>query len=514
MFLRFLRLAAVFGAALFPALLPARAGADAVQRFTIVELNDVYEVFPVAVADGPRTERRGGLAYVATVVNGLRAEGPVLFLHAGDMFSPSLLSTRLKHRGAQMVQALNALSLDAATFGNHEFDYGCQTVLDRVRESQFPWIVGNVVWPATVVFPADKVSPARIFSRAGLRIGVFGVTVPLAPVGGCADGEAIAFSDPITAARNAVAGLKRAGADVIVGLTHQRMEEDKALAAAVPGIDVIIGGHEHEVLAAKVGKTLIVKSGTNAINLGVVRVAMTRGRRGVTLGTEWQMLPVDAAKVPPDPSVDARLEPYRKELAAYAEVIGRVAVPLDAREDTLRGAESNVGDYVADVVRARMQTDVALLNGGGFRDDRIIPPGPFTLGDLYTLLPFSNELVAVEVSGAQLLAALENGVSLAEQNAGRFPQVSGMRFRYTRGRPPGRRIVEVRVAGKPLDLKRRYTLATTDFLLTRGAIDGYAGILPQGILRHGGDLNDALVTHIRNSGPINAVVDGRIRRVP
>jgi 5'-nucleotidase len=506
------RLSGAFFLTLFSGVLPPPVAAEPDHRMTVVQLNDVYEIFPVTVSAGDKAEKRGGMAYVATAVKELRAQGPVLLLHAGDMLSPSLLSTKLKHRGAQMVAALNVLSLDAATFGNHEFDFGCRTVLDRVRESNFPWVVANVDWPAVANMPPGKIGPTLILERAGLRIGVFGVTVPLAPVTGCG-AEAITFRDPVAATRKAVADLKRANVDVIVGLTHLRMEEDKALAAAVPGIDLIVGGHEHEVLAAKVGGTPIVKSGVNAINLGLVRIAANRVGNRRVLEKEWQVLAMDAAKISADPAMEALFAPYRKELAGYAKVIGQIAMPLDAREDTLREGESNLGDYVADLMRDRMKADVALINGGGFRDDRIIPAGPLTLGDLNTLLPFTNELVVVEVTGAQLRAALENGVSLAGQGAGRFPQISGMSFRYSRGLPVGRRVGEVLVGGRPLEPERHYTLATTGFLVERGEIDGYTGLLPKTVLRRGGDLNAAIVAHIQVAGSIRASLDGRIQRV-
>lgn len=502
------RAAAIFSLWLWGLVVP-EAPAQGVHRLTVAQLNDTYEIFPVTESD--RSERRGGMAHVATVLGKLRSEGPVLFLHAGDMFSPSLLSNRLKYRGAQMVRALNAMALDAATFGNHEFDYGCQAVLDRVRESRFPWVVANVVWPAVAQFPEGRVQPALILERAGLRIGIFGVTVPLAPVGGCG-AEPIRFREPIEAARAAVAELKRARVDLVIGLTHLRMEDDRRLVESVPDIDLVIGGHEHEVLGDKVGRSLIVKAGSNAVNLGLVRIEAARRDDGLALMTDWQVLPVDAERTPADPVLDELLAPYRAQLAPFAEVIGRVDVPLDGREEILRTGESNLGNYFADLVRTLMKTDIALLNGGSFRDDRVISPGPFTLGDFYTLLPFTNELVAIELTGAELHAALENGVSMVEQNAGRFPQISGMRFRYAPNRPSGQRVLEVSVGDAPLEPERRYSLGTTDFLLSRGEIDGYTGILPQNVLRSGGDLNEALLAQLRRGVPIRAATDGRIAR--
>ena len=151
----------------------ARA-ADPVHTFTIVHLNDVYEIFPLParVADG--YEPRGGLAHVGTLLRDARQRGPVLVLHAGDFLSPSLLSIKFKHKGAQMIEAMNALAIDMATFGNHEFDFGCRTLAERIHQSTFPWIAANVTLPPDLTFPDGKVLPYRVVTIAGLRVGSSG----------------------------------------------------------------------------------------------------------------------------------------------------------------------------------------------------------------------------------------------------------------------------------------------------------------------------------------------------
>ena len=494
----------------FIACAPALAD-DPVHALTLVQFNDVYEIFPITVNEQGHTVQRSGMAYIATMLKHKRAAGPTLVLHAGDMISPSLASIKLKHKGAQMITALNAIGVDLATFGNHEFDFGCKVLAERVRESRFPWVSANVDLPAALSLPPDKVKPYRVLEAAGLRLGVFGLTVPIQPIkDGCA-GEAITFRDPIAAAREVLPKLKQEKVDLIIALTHLRMDQDQALAQALPQIDLIVGGHDHDVIVDLVGKTLITKAGANATALGSIGIEAVWGDGRWVVEKSWRRELVDPASVEADPEVSKLLAPYAEEMRPFDKVIGWTAVPLDAQEDTVRQRESNFGDWLADVARAAMHTDVALINGGSVRDDRVVPPGPLTLANLYTLLPFDNRLVAVRVTGAQLLAALENGVSLVGQNAGRFPQVSGMKFRYDPSRPAGKRILGAWVGGKPLRSERVYSLATTDFVVERGEIDGYT-MLPKTALRRAGELNRVAIRALASGSPIRPRLDGRIVR--
>lgn len=490
--------------AVLAAALPADAGRP--RTFTLLQINDAYELFPVEQQVGERLEKRGGLAHLATLVAAERRKGPTLFLHAGDFLSPSLLSIKLRHRGAQMVTALDALGLDVATFGNHEFDFGCATLVERVKQSRFAWTSANVRFPEEAKLPPDKVSRTFLRTLDGVRVGVFGLTITTSAPVECAPGARVAFDDPVASARRAVAELVARKADVIVALTHLRFGEDHALAQAVPEIDFIVGGHEHEVMDGTVGRTLITKAGANAATLGLVGARAVKAGGRWVVEKSWRPVPVDAASIPPDPALEAVLAPYAEQLVPFAAVLGKTEVELDGREEVVRERESGLGNWIADVIRHELQSDVALVNGGSIRGDRVVRPGPITLGTLYDVLPFENRMLAVPVTGAGLRAALENGVSLAGYRSGRFPQVSGLTFRFDPQRPAGQRVTEVRVGGQPLREDGRYTLGTLDFLVKRGAIDGYA--LPQEVVKDGGDLHEALKRAL--AVPLRSVPEGRI----
>ena len=188
---------------------------------------------------------------------------------------------------------------------------------------------------------------------------------------------------------------------------------------------------------------------------------------------------------------------------------------LDSRRATVRLAESNFGDLIADAMRAHVGAEVALTNGGGIRGDRTYDPGTvLTRKDILTELPFGNVVMLIELSGADLLAALENGVSQVPDAAGRFPQVSGLTFSYDAAKPAGSRIVKVKIGGAPLDPGGTYKVATNDYIFGGG--DGYAA------LGHGKPLIDAsaatlmasmVIDYIAKEGEIAPKVDGRITRL-
>jgi 2',3'-cyclic-nucleotide 2'-phosphodiesterase (5'-nucleotidase family) len=210
------------------------------------------------------------------------------------------------------------------------------------------------------------------------------------------------------------------------------------------------------------------------------------------------------------------VDTYQQQLDDELNVpVGTTTVELDSRRDTVRTTESNFGNLIADALRDTVDADVAIANGGGIRGDRTYDAGTvLTRKDILTELPFGNVTVLLELSGADLLAALENGVSEVEDKAGRFPQVSGMTVRYNPKADAGARITEVKVAGEPLDLGRTYLLATNDYVAGGG--DGYAA------LTRGKMLIDAsaatlmasmVLDYIAARGEVAPALEGRITEV-
>jgi 2',3'-cyclic-nucleotide 2'-phosphodiesterase (5'-nucleotidase family) len=289
------------------------------------------------------------------------------------------------------------------------------------------------------------------------------------------------------------------------------MADDKALAAAVPEIDVILGGHEHDPLDAKVGKTLILKTGSEAVNLGRIDLLFSTGKDGRRVETKWELIAVTDG-IPEKPEVAAVVKFYESRLGDQLKTVaGTTSVPLDTRNELVRVKEAPVGNLIADTMREAMQADAALVNGGGIRGNAVTPAGTLTRGDVLKILPFANKIVKLEVTGDVLRAALENGVSQHEKIAGRFPQVSGIRYVFDPKKPAGSRLVSVTVGGKPLDPAARYSVATFEFLMGGG--DGYTMLQQAKVLvaPMNGPMDSDLILDRLTSGPIAPAVDGRIQ---
>jgi 5'-nucleotidase len=420
----------------------------------LLSVNDVYVLEPVG--------GRGGLARVATVVRALERETPnTLFALAGDTLSPSLLST-LRH-GAQMIEGWNAVGLGAAAFGNHEFDFGPAVLTRRIGESRFPWLATNVIDTAT----GRSFGGARPWLRRdfdGVRVGVIGLTIP-DTARTSNGGPGVRFEDPLEAARGALAAL--GPVELRVAVTHLPLRQDRELAAALP-IDAILGGHDHEPMLLEEGRAVIVKAGSDAINVGQVEYEL---RCGAVTSRRQRLIPVDE-RTAEAPDIAELVHRQAALLARELDTaVGRTAVPLDGRESLVRRQETPLGRFFAELMRERVGAQVGLLNSGAIRGNRVIPPGPITKRDIRELLPFGNTVTLLEVGGDGLRAALERSVDALPRPTGHFLQTAGLEFSVDAGRPPGRRVGAITVGGRPLDPAGRYRVAAPDYL-ARGQ-DGY-----------------------------------------
>ncbi|HWR97064.1 MAG TPA: 5'-nucleotidase C-terminal domain-containing protein [Candidatus Methanoperedens sp.] len=480
-------------AILFLLLAPVLAAAESL---TILHLNDFHGALEPVRTAADRPEE-GGAARLAALVRAERTPA-ALFLAGGDLMQGTNLSNLFA--GKPVIEILNLMGLDASAVGNHEFDNGQAALAERAAEARFPFLAANIEGPG----PWKRSEVRRV---GAVRVALFGLTTEETPVATHPRNvTGLVFTDTVAAARSLVAEL-RPQADLVVALTHLGFEEDEKLAAAVPGIDVIVGGHTHTKLEqpALVGSTLVVQAFERGAVLGRLDLEIADGK---VASHRYRLVPVTAA-AGEDPAVAAVVAGYAAQLGEkMREPVGTAGVDLDGAKDALRSRETNLGDLVADVMREAAGADVALVNGGTIR--AAIPAGPVTVGAIYNALPFDNWLIAFALTGKELRAALETGVSRVEVQDGGFPQVSGMRYVFDPRRPAGERIVSVEVGGAPLDETRTYTLATHDFLAAGG--NGYtvfAGHDP--VYNDSGHwLRDVLAAWWRRRGSIAPTVDGRI----
>lgn len=427
-------------------------------KVTLLQVNDVYQF--TAVDQGTR----GGLGRLLTLRKAIEKESPnTLFLLAGDTISPSVES--ITYRGQQMIDAWNFVGLDYATFGNHEFDFGPEVLRERIKESKFTWLAANVVDQHSGK-PFGGAQPFVIREFEGVKVGILGLVLPETK-STSRPGPNIDFLDPCETAKRIIADIRAEGATTVVALTHLSMREDKEVARCA-GIDVIIGGHEHSLLQSSSGGVPIFKMTSDARELGRVDLNIIKAT-GKVESIDWQVMTVDES-VKEDPRFAYITSKYSDILRELAIPVGSTSVELDARSAENRQRETNVGNFVADSFRKIVAADVAVINGGSIRADTIISPGQITRREVLGILPFKNSVVKIAVTGGTLRKALEHGVSRSAEDAepGRFPQVSGLAFTFDASSPVGSRVRDITVNGQPLDERRSYTLATTNFLFEGG----------------------------------------------
>jgi 5'-nucleotidase len=343
-------------------------------------------------------------------------------------------------------------------------------------------------------------------------VGIFGIVLPETKTTSKPDKTTV-FNDPCQTANAVIPQIRAAGAHAVVALTHLSLAQDKELARCAPGIDVIVGGHEHTLLQSASGGTPIFKMTADARELGRIDLNIDPAT-GKVESIDWEVIPVTDA-VEDDPAFAPVVAKYAGLTAELSAPVGQTSVPLDARSEASRTVETNVADFVADSFRRAAEADVALVNGGSIRADDVLPAGELTARDVLSILPFGNDLAKIEVTGEVLLKALEHGVSLTGPGAepGRFAQVSGVRYSFDASRPAGSRVTGVTVGGRALDPKKTYTLVTTSYLAGGG--DQYEMLK--------GSRNVTLTTKLTDSGVLRRAIeeaktiapqtDGRIRRL-
>lgn len=518
-------------------LLPAGAIAQDPDTFTVTILhtNDTH------AHHEPNAAGDGGAARQAAVVNQIRAEGGnVVLLDAGDRFTGTLFHQQ--YRGQDSVQIMNAIGYDAMTLGNHEFDDGDQVLADFIDGVHFPVVNANIDVTGSAILDG-KVKPTAILEVGGEQIGIIGLTTADTPTIS-SPGKGLVFdADYAAVTQKAVDDLTAQGVDKIVLVTHIGLDKDKEVAAATRGVDLIVGGHSHSLLSnayqASVAEYPVVVNDLDGAPVSIVQAGeydQYLGRIDVTFDAAGVV--TDAAGdtillsrfITPDPTVDGIVKTLAAPIEELKQTpVGESAVFLVGDRAVCRVQECNLGNFVTDAMRAATGAQIAITNGGGIRSNvpvgaetpaDVTLPAPITvtLGDVLTVFPFGNLVSTFKLTGANVIASLENGVSLVEEGSGRFPQVSGIHYTWDGSKPAGSRIVSVEVVAEdgttsPIDPAAIYTIVSNDFMRKGG--DGYEAFATNAIDPYdfGKPLDQVLQEAIKAGSPIAPMVEGRITRV-
>jgi len=473
-------------------------------KLTILHTNDLHgAMMPSEARDKEgNLVSRGGESYVSSVISQARAEASpnCILLDAGDLAQGSPLSDA--SRGASMVEIMDREGYDATVVGNHDLEWGIKPLQDMASNSSFPFLAANLS-DIRSGQPLPGVQPYIIKELNGLKVGIVGVTTPeIRDITTSDEVQDLSIASPEEVLKKTIPLMKREGADVIVVLSHNGLSRDKEIAAGVKGIDVIVGGHTHQETEQplKVGDTVIVQAGSSGAKVGRLDIEIDPSTKKV-LGASGKLLLVDQTRLAPDPEVSGVIEKYRNLLDSdLSESLGEARVDLTS--SNMR--ESNMGDFLTDIMRKRTGADFALLNSGGIRSN--IFAGKISGSDIYNAVPFANRLVTVNLNGADIKALLERS---AEQET-EVLQVSGMKVVMDSSRPVGERVVSVQTEdGKTLQAEKVYSVATIDYLARRG---GHFQVFKNSRnLQYDAPLFDVVKQSIKALGTIDPVISGRIQ---
>jgi 2',3'-cyclic-nucleotide 2'-phosphodiesterase (5'-nucleotidase family) len=483
---------------------PLAAMADETSTVRFILTGDHYEL--------SANKGRGGYAKLASVVKIFKKKTKrdihPFFVHAGDAYSPSLLSTLDK--GKSSVEFLNAVGVDYMVLGNHEWDFGPEIVRKRIWESNFPILASNARDKDGL--PIDGTIRTSMLNVGQFRVGIMGLITTNTKV--IAHAGSDDFLPVLDTAKALAKELKGQGADLIVALAHLDYLEDLELAQSGL-VDVVLSGHDHYSITWDDGKTAWMDSGTNSEKVGVMDIHlksyMKRGKK--RFSWEADMRFVDTKYIPEDKAIALKIKEYDKILSDELDiVVGKTSTELDSRKKTVRTGEAAIGNLIADAMRYGVDADVGFANGGGIRAKKIYAPGTsITRRDMLLEMPFGNVVVKIRLTGTQLWEALENGVSQVESGAGRFPQVSGISFVWNPKAKAGSRIISAKIGGQSLNKGRSYTVATNNY--AAGGGDGYK------VFKKGKVLIDAsgatllagmVMNYIKTKGTVSPKVEGRI----
>jgi len=459
----------------------------------------------------------GGVSYLAEEIKRLRSEKPTIFLSAGDMIQGNNWANLTE--GKSVIELMNTMEFDAMVVGNHEFDFGQEVLIKRVKEAKFPILGANVEG-------LDVLKPYVIKELSGIKIAIIGIVTEDTPTSTHPSNVTGLNFHPIESTVGRYLQELKEKADIIIVLSHIGFYADRLLAEKIKGIDVIVGGHSHTKIEKPVliGETIIVQAWEHGKALGVLDLNVEKGKITKFDGHLEEISPDKGRE---DITVKAIVNKYSKMVNSILdEKIGNALCDLDG--ENVRKKETNLGNLIADIIRETAGSDIAIINGGGIRTG--IKKGEIRVKDVYSVLPFNNYIVAIRMSGAKIKEALEHGVSAVEENAGRFPQVSGIRFSFDSKAKAGNRVKEIFIGDKPLEPYKDYTVATNDFLVVGG--DGYTAfgetiksskdyaviggvIKAEKILYSDASryLRDIVVDYIKKKGSIEPKVEGRIREV-
>lgn len=470
------------------------------KTITVIHTNDTHAA---VVDDGKSTI---GMAKLGGYVEELRQKEEILVLDAGDMFQGLPIANLEK--GKSLIPLVNQVGYDVMTVGNHEFDFGAVNLSEIEKAINFPMVAANVSRGGNQVF-----KPYIVKEVKGIKVGIFGIATPETAFKTHPDNvKGYEFTDIVKASKETVNKLRNVEkVDVVIALTHLGLNEGNytsdLVAKGVEGIDLIIDGHSHTTLenGQKEGNTLIVSTGSLMKAVGKVEIKLSDKKVSDVKASLLKYS--DFAEVKPEQKIlDEIKKVENSQKAVLDKVVGKTSVELVGERSTVRTGESNLGQLATAAMIDLTKAEIAITNGGGIRAS--IKTGDVTMRDMVTVFPFGNTIMVKEIKGSDIVAALEHGTGEYPNEKGAFPHVAGLTFTLKVNAPAGKRVVDVKVNGKPIVMDKVYTVATNDFMAAGG--DGYDMFKTYPIKAEYNTLMDTLLDYVKKLGTVDGKFEKRI----
>jgi 5'-nucleotidase len=485
------------------------AGGKPPLNVTVLFFNDTHgHLRPFKVKTDTGYAEVGGIARLAALAEKIRVENTdngvrTFLLLAGDILEGTPMSTVFQ--GRPDVECFNAMSVDAMTVGNHEFDFGFRNFLDLKKMASFPFLSSNIILKDSGTLLCK--SWVSFSLTQDISLSVIGATTQDLMVTTRPDNvKQVTVLDSVRTVKDAVDRMNKKGPVIL--LSHSKHTTDRAIARAVPELSAIIGGHDQILLSPcrKVGNVPIFQAFEKCKYLGRIDLEVDPAT-GKTRLVAQSYIPV-TSDITPDPQIDRIVNHYYARMdKKFKEVIGESRVFLDGEREKIRYEETTLGNLVSDIMREYTAADVALLNSGSLRAS--IDTGPVTREDVFKAMPYANEIVLLNLTGRELIQALTRSVrATREDEDGGFLQVSGIRFNVRRHAVEQVQLISTHM---PVDPDKIYRVAVTDFLASGG--DGYKLFVGKPHEHTRLPLRKLIMDTIHIRGTVYSEVQGRIVRM-
>lgn len=481
-------------------------GLERFEEITIFHTNDIHGRY----TEGNEHIQIGNLAT-------LKKETPnSILVDAGDCLHGLPLVNMDK--GKDAMDLIKCAGYDYIAPGNHDFNYGKDRLFELSKsansgENTLKFLSANIFENGKKVFDSNDIKEID-----GIKIGFFGLsTQETKSKTGFKNVEGLEFRNPIESATEQVSELKRKGADVIVAICHigtNSLSKPNSIDIAneVQGIDLIIDGHSHTKFenGKQVGDTLIVSTGQYLENIGEVKLTLdTNDIENIKIENKSARLigKEEALRYKLDSNISKKVDEIKKQQEEILDkVIGVTKNTLDGSYENVRTKETNLGNLIGDILLDKTKADISLFNGGNIRDT--IEKGNITRRDIVDVFPFSNTIVTKELTGIQIKDVLEHGVKLYPEKNSAFLQVGGISYHFDPKQKEEEKITDILKDGEPLDLNKKYVVATNDYIASGG--DEFPCFSKEPILKEFGSLESIVIKYIEYKKEISKSIDGRI----